>query len=232
MSHQPDLTTENPSSTPCPDGQSSPVDGAPVEASAPPPGRRRDGHVPTFPEERLLVRPLADPVLDALGHDPRSAYVEQYWLSVLGPSAILLLRRLANGIEAKPEGFELEPGGWALELGLGAKGGKHGPFWRSVERICRFGAAQRNGEVLAVRRRLPPLTRRQIERLPEHLQQAHDRWSAERLQRPRRKTISQWSDRHNPEPPAETSAPPADAQVASKTTELIVSSGRDRRADE
>ncbi|MGI9611363.1 MAG: hypothetical protein ACR2QO_00525 [Acidimicrobiales bacterium] len=150
----------------------------------------------TFPHPLLRVRPLADPVLDSLGHDPRSAYVEQYWLSVLGPSAILLVRRLANGIEAQPEGFELNPVEWAQELGLGAKGGRNGPFWRSIDRICRFGAAQRNDDLLAVRRRLPPLTRRQIERLPDHLRRAHDRWSRHRLATPRRKTISQWADRH------------------------------------
>jgi hypothetical protein len=154
----------------------------------------------TFPYDRLRVRPLVDPVLDALGHDPRSAYVEQYWLSVLGPSAILLLRRLANGLEAKPDGFELDPTEWAQELGLGAKGGRHGPFWRSIDRICRFGAAQRNDDLLAVRRRLPPLTRRQTERLPDHLRRAHDRWTNHRLATPRRKTISQWSARHDPQP--------------------------------
>ncbi|MDH3679746.1 MAG: hypothetical protein OEV40_07330 [Acidimicrobiia bacterium] len=176
---------------------------------------------PTFPERRLLVRALHDPVLDALGHDPRSAYVEQYWLSVLGPSAILLLRRLANGLDARPDGFELDPAAWSLELGLGARGGKHSPFWRTVERICRFGAAQRNGEVLAVRRRLPPLNKRQIERLPEHLRLAHDRWSQQRLDQPRRRTISQWSERHDltappapPEDPRRPGQPPEDSSEA------------------
>lgn len=177
---------------------------------------------PIFPEDRLLVRPLIDPVLDALGHDPRSAYVEQYWLSVLGPSAILLLRRLANGIEAHPDGFELDPARWALELGLGAKGGRHGPFWRSVERICRFGAARRHGEVLAVRRRLPPLSRRQVERLPDHLRRAHERWTEQRMTQTRRKTIVQWSDRHErverieEDPPTAHTAPPTPTAAADR----------------
>lgn len=150
---------------------------------------------PTFPEPRLVVTALTDPVLDALGHDPRSPYVERYWLSILGPSATLLLRRLANNLERTPDGFDVDCGQWALELGLGAKGGRNGPFWRSVERICRFGAARRHGDSLAVRRRLPPLTRRQIERLPDELRAAHDRWTADRLQQPRRPTITQWSER-------------------------------------
>jgi hypothetical protein len=136
---------------------------------------------PTFPETRLQVIPLVDAVIDSLGHDPRSLYVEQYWLSILGPSATLLLRRLAAGLEEQPDGFELDPVEWALELGLGARGGKHGPFWKSIDRACRFGMAQRNGELLAARRYLPPLNARQVGRLPDHLRRAHDAWTARQL---------------------------------------------------
>lgn len=148
----------------------------------------------SFPESTLCVRALTDPVLDALGHDPRSPYVEQYWLSILGPSSTLLLRRLAARLEVEPDGFDLDPAEWALELGIGARGGKHSPFWRSVDRACRFGMARRNGPTLMVRRRLPPLTARQVERLPDHLRRAHEAWSAQELARPRRRTISQWPD--------------------------------------
>ena len=41
--------------------------------------------VPIPTTATLAVRPWPDPVIDALGHDPRSAYVEQYWLGILGP---------------------------------------------------------------------------------------------------------------------------------------------------
>ena len=136
---------------------------------------------PTFPEAKLRVFPLVDSVVDTLGHDPRSPYVEQYWLSVLGPSATLLLRRLAAGLETHPDGFDLDPVEWALELGLGARGGKHGPFWKSIDRACRFGMAQRNGELLAARRFLPPLNARQVGRLPDHLHRAHKVWEARQL---------------------------------------------------
>lgn len=181
---------------------------APSRPHLPRSPRRSDGaHQPVFPEQRLRVRAWADPVLDNLGHDPRSAYVEQYWLSILGPSATLLLRRLAGALEAKPDGFELDPQQWALELGLGARGGKHGPFWRSIDRACRFGTAQRNGELLAVRRRLPPLTARQVDRLPDHLRRAHEIWTSRQLERPRRKTISQWSPARSEGP--EPAAPPS-----------------------
>ena len=33
----------------------------------------------------LTIRPWPDDVIDSLGHDPRSHYVETYWLGILGP---------------------------------------------------------------------------------------------------------------------------------------------------
>jgi len=169
-------------------------------------GPRQQRRQPTFPEERLLVRPWLDPVLDNLGHDPRSPYVERFWLAVLGPSCLFLLRRLAGGLERSPDGFELNPYQWAGELGLGMKGGKHGPFWRAIERGCRFHAAQRNGDLLVVRRRLPPLTARQVGRLPQHLGQAHHQWTAQQLQRPVRKTVATWSSQRSNSPSVGTVA--------------------------
>ena len=34
----------------------------------------------------LTIRPWNDPVIDALGHDPRSRYAETFWLPTLGPT--------------------------------------------------------------------------------------------------------------------------------------------------
>ena len=141
-------------------------------------------HETSFPFSTLTVRPWDDPLIEKLGHDPRSPYVEKYWTSVLGPSSTLLIRRLANGLEISPEGFELDTVAWAQELGLGIRGGKNGPFWRSLDRMARFGATQRNGATLVVRRKLPPLNLRQIDRLPPHLQQAHRAWATRQMIRP------------------------------------------------
>lgn len=126
-----------------------------------------------FPELSLRVSPLDDPVLAQLGFDPRSEYVERYWLSILGPSAVLFLRRVATAFDEQPDGFDLDLVEWAQELGLGAKGGKHSPMWRTLDRICRFGLATRSGPNISLHRHVPPLTRRQIERLPPHLQIEH-----------------------------------------------------------
>ncbi len=43
---------------------------------------------PSLPAASLHIRPWPDPVIDRLGHDPRSAYVERFWLGVLGPSTL------------------------------------------------------------------------------------------------------------------------------------------------
>ena len=36
----------------------------------------------------LHISVWVDPLVDRLGHDPRSTYVEQYWLGILGPSTV------------------------------------------------------------------------------------------------------------------------------------------------
>lgn len=122
----------------------------------------------------LAIEAWPDPVIDALGHDPRSLYVETYWLGTLGPSTTWLLRRLAAGLESEPGGFELDLAETARCLGLGDRGGRHSPFRRAIERLVQFDMAHRRGsQALAVRRKLPPLNRRQVGRLPSSLQAAH-----------------------------------------------------------
>src|SRR5919202_227934 len=79
----------------------------------------------------LPVRPWPDPVIDVLGHDPRSTYVERFWLGVLGPSTTWLLRRMAAELEASPAGFDLPLEPTARSLGLGHTGGRNSPFVRS-----------------------------------------------------------------------------------------------------
>jgi hypothetical protein len=141
----------------------------------------------TFECDSLTVRPWQDEVIDALGFDPRSPYVERFWLGVLGPSTTWLLRRMAAGFDSAPEGFELSLGETARALGLGDRGGRNSPFLRTVNRMIQFELARvldAGAGELAVRRRLPPLSRRQTARLSPALQAAHDRWQAEQLQEP------------------------------------------------
>jgi hypothetical protein len=133
--------------------------------------------VPTHPAPTIAVDAWSDPVIDQLGHDPRSAYVEKFWLPILGPSSVWLLRRLADGLDRHPEGFELDLVDTAQSLGVGMRGGRNAPLLRTFERCCRFGAARMHGtSTISVRRRLTPLTRAQTERLPNSLRHEHDQW--------------------------------------------------------
>jgi hypothetical protein len=133
----------------------------------------------------LEIRPWADPVIDALGHDPRSHYVETYWLSVLGPSTTWLLRRLARGLESSPAGFTLSLDDTARALGLATTASKNSAFARALTRCVQFDLAQEQGkDVLAVRRKVPPLNRRQVMRLPDELQTSHREWQEGQLRTP------------------------------------------------
>lgn len=136
-------------------------------------------HPPVLPTTSLPVRPWPDIVIDEVGHDPRSPYVEQFWLGVLGPTATWLLRRLVARLEECPAGFELDLALMAGEIGLGHRPAQSSAFIRSIQRCCHFGAADLTPDgSLRVRRKLPPLTRPQLERLPDHLRSAHDGWLA------------------------------------------------------
>lgn len=139
----------------------------------------------TFVSDTLVVRPWPDDVIDRVGFDPRAAYVEQFWLGVLGPSTTWLLRRIAAAFDHAPEGFTLPLGDTARAIGLGDRGGRHSPFLRSVNRVIQFELAAPTGpEELSVRRFLPPLTRRQLVRLSPQMQDEHARWQEEQLHVP------------------------------------------------
>ncbi|HEY8525583.1 MAG TPA: hypothetical protein VIL48_11495 [Acidimicrobiales bacterium] len=126
----------------------------------------------------VLVRPWVDPVVDQAGYDPRSRYVERFWLGVLGPSVTWLLRYLVARLEAEPDGFDLDLNTCATAIGLGRLQGPNAAFPRTVARACQFGAGRLlgGGTTLEVRRKLPPLTQRQVARLPEALRAEHERW--------------------------------------------------------
>lgn len=127
----------------------------------------------------LTVRPWEDPLLDQFGHDPRSPYVERFWLGVIGPSATWMLRAFAHRFDEEPEGFTLDLRDTARALGIGARGGANGALYRTLERVMAFGFARfREDDTLTVRRRMGPLNRRQLQRLPPALQVAHDDWLA------------------------------------------------------
>jgi hypothetical protein len=148
------LVQLDPSAAPCPD---------------------EPGRSPAEGRPHLRVEPWPDPVIDEVGHDPRSAYVETFCLAVLGPSTTWLLRHLTIRLDESPEGIELDVEDTARALGLGERLSPNAPFARTLKRCVDFDMAEWRGpRLLAVRLRLPPLARRHLRRLPESLQAKHE----------------------------------------------------------
>jgi hypothetical protein len=89
----------------------------------------------------LSISPWPDPIIDTLGHDPRSDYVERFWLPTLGPTSLLLLRRLASHFDREPDGCTLDVADLSQSLGLGAREGTSSPLFRSLDRLTQFELA-------------------------------------------------------------------------------------------
>lgn len=125
---------------------------------------------------RLDLAVWSDPVIDRLGHDPRSAYAEEFWLGILGPSAMWFLRLSAKALDGGADDLvvPIDVAEAAASIGMSWNGGRHAPFTRMLDRTMRFGATRAlDPHTLAIRRRLPPLTARQTDRLPERLRRRH-----------------------------------------------------------
>lgn len=125
---------------------------------------------------RVRVVPWVDPLVDRRGHDPRSTYVERFWLGTLGPTAAWLLRRLAAGFDDHPEGYDLDLHATAQSIGLSLTRGQSSPFAKAFARCVMFGLAHVHPDGYAVRRRLPEVARRHLIRMPDEVQVEHQRW--------------------------------------------------------
>ena len=121
----------------------------------------------------VWVVPLCDPAVEAVGFDARGTYTEAYWLGTLGPSALLALRRIADGLARHPGGFSVQLSELARELGLGNSTSRHSQVVRAVARLVGFRLAVVTGDALAVRCTVPALARRHLVRLPHHLAERH-----------------------------------------------------------
>jgi|GEM_PF-943523 len=129
------------------------------------------------PPTTLVIRPWWDPDLAVAGFDPRSSYVERYWLGVLGPSVVFLLRRLTRGLEEHPAGFQITLADTSRAIGLGGGIGGQAPINRTIDRACMFTTMRRGStNELQVRAHLPQLNHRQLSRLPLAVRNSHDQW--------------------------------------------------------
>jgi hypothetical protein len=125
---------------------------------------------------RIRITPWIDPVIDRRGHDPRSSYVERFWLGTLGPTATWLVRRLVAGFDEHPDGYDLDLTATAKTLGLSYSKGQSSAFSKAFGRCIMFGLAHQRSDGYAVRRVLPDIARRHLSRMPDELQREHERW--------------------------------------------------------
>lgn len=127
-------------------------------------------------QQHVTISPWIDPIVDRRGHDPRSTYVERFWLGTLGPTATWLMRRLVAGFDDHPGGYPLDLAATAQSLGLSYARGQASPFAKAFGRCIMFGLAHQRADGYAVRRRIPEVARRHLLRLPDEVQMEHQRW--------------------------------------------------------
>ncbi len=104
----------------------------------------------------------------------RSKQVELFWLPVLGPSAIALLRRLDLIVATSTRPVTLETEELASSLGLRRSYGRASLLERAMERCIAFRAIrEQRSSCYEVRQHLPALNPRQIRRLPPALKRLY-----------------------------------------------------------
>lgn len=133
---------------------------------------------PTAPDlsgrTTALIIPLADTEFDVGAFDPRSHYAETFWLPILGPSTLWLMRNIAQRFDTEADGFTLDLVETSTALGIRSKGGKNNSFHRAIGRVVSFNMGRTiDDATLAVRRVMPALHSGQIRRLSPRLQQQH-----------------------------------------------------------
>lgn len=108
-------------------------------------------------------------------------YLEQCWTPVIGPSSVALLRHCAwRWRDAAPARVRTED--LAGELGLGRGTGRSSPIWHTIDRVVRFRfAATASPGELHVYTEVPPVSARQLDRLPTWSRNQHERLLASHL---------------------------------------------------
>lgn len=115
------------------------------------------------------IRCWSDPAVDEVGFDARHGYVETFWLPILGPSAVLAARRIADWLDGQPGGVGVDLVEFGASLGVGAGTGRHTQINRTLGRLIDFGMARIVGEHLEVHTMWPPVPLRLRHRLPPSL---------------------------------------------------------------
>ncbi len=124
--------------------------------------------------ETISICAWIDLLVDSMGFDPRSSYVEHFWLPILGPSSIFLLRRLAYLFDVNSGTQEVSLKDISFEIGLGSPKGFGNSITKTLNRLIQFDMAKLlPSGTLSIRRSIPPLNVRQLARIPLALQDLH-----------------------------------------------------------
>lgn len=124
---------------------------------------------------RLHATPHPSVEVRKAGFQLDHPYLEQCWTPLLGPTSVVLLRRIPQLWREHGFTAEIPAGELAASIGLGRSTGRNGPLVRTFERISRFRFAESCGPgELNVFTEVPPVRDRQLERLPAWNRRRHD----------------------------------------------------------
>ena len=124
--------------------------------------------------------------------DPRPAdgfpllhpYLEQVWLPILGPSAVLVLRNLGRHFGADLNPYEADLDRVAVEVGLGVGDGRHAPIRKVINRLIRYHhAAYINPTRIEIHALTRPVNERGLDKLPAAARHAHHLMTVEAVAR-------------------------------------------------
>lgn len=138
-----------------------------------PPSRHR--RTPALDGPILRVVEHHDPALSGAPGVADPAF-ERFWLPIIGPSAALAVRFVDRELDRHPRGSNLDLDDMATSLGLAFRPGRGCSLERAISRCVLFGLARMRGDALAVRRRIPPLPLRFLDRLPPRLRADYENW--------------------------------------------------------
>ncbi|MFN0091578.1 MAG: hypothetical protein ACKVWR_15120 [Acidimicrobiales bacterium] len=132
----------------------------------------------TTPHVSLRLIETADRL--AHGWPIGSSFVEEFWLPVMGPSCVAVLRWIDRRADHLGRATTVDLAELALAIGLGASTSKHSPIVRTLDRLVRFDAARIDtidgaAPVLSVFTHLLAVPARLVARLPYRLQVEHRR---------------------------------------------------------
>lgn len=133
-------------------------------------------HRPALKEmaPQLHLEAWPDAVVEQVGHDPRGAYAHEFWLPLLGPSSLLVTRKLLDRMEAAGGRCTIDTAELAVSVGLGASVGRNSRIATTFARLAGFGLlhvgpTRDDDAAVAVRTAWAPLSRSQALRLPPSL---------------------------------------------------------------